>query len=111
MWAFELAQAGSLRPFEVGGGDRQLANPFAGCREDRVAQRRDRWGQCGFAETRRGMVGDLEMHLDRRRLIDSQRQHRVEVGLHDAASIDRDRLAERCADAIECSTLRPGFRH
>ena len=51
------------------------------------------------------MVGGQEMHLDRRRLVDAQRLHRVEIRLHHAAAIDGDRLAQRRAQPIQRRAL------
>ncbi len=47
------------------------------------------------------MVGGEKMHVDRRRLVDTQRLHGVEVGLYDTAAIDRDRLAQRRPEPVE----------
>ena len=52
------------------------------------------------------MIGGEEMHLDRRRLIDAQRFHGVEIRLHDPAAIDGDGLAQGGAPPIERRALR-----
>src|SRR5271166_3390765 len=51
------------------------------------------------------MVRDKEMHLDRGCLLHAERLHRVEIGLHNAATIDSYRLTQRRAQAVEDRAL------
>ncbi len=45
------------------------------------------------------------MHLHLRRLVHAQQSKAVEIGLLDAAAVDRDRLVKRGADAVEHRAL------
>src|SRR5271166_5641180 len=85
--------------------DGQSADALARGGEDGVAKGWNDGWKSRLAETGRLMVGRDKMHVDRRRLIHAQRFHGVEIRLHDAAAIDRDRLAERGAEPVESRAL------
>src|SRR6185437_16193153 len=75
--------------------NRQLPQPLAGGRVNRV-------GQCGrerrctwFADPAACLATFDDMHVDWRRLVDAQHPVVREVVLLDAAVLDRDRVARR----------------
>ena len=78
---------------------RQLPDPLAGRREDRVGQRRRQRRGTGLADAT-GRFGTLhQIHLDRRRLVDAQHAVVVEIALFDAAILEGDFVEERGREA------------
>jgi len=51
------------------------------------------------------MIGDAEMNLHGRRLIDSKRSHGIEIAFDHAPPLDGDGLAKRLADPVERRAL------
>src|SRR5688500_16798778 len=82
-----------LRPLQILLRQWQRAHALPRRCEDGAAERGHHWRQRWLPEARRRMLGDAEMHLHRRRLLETQEREVVEVGLYRAPSIDRDLLA------------------
>ena len=55
-------------------------------------------------------LGLLEVHLDRRHLVDAEQAERVEVALHRVAALERDLLRERLRDAVQHGALHLRLR-
>src|SRR5262245_3876375 len=75
--------------------DRQLANPPAGRREDRISQRRHDARSARLADSAWRLQVLYQVDLDPRRLVDAQHPVIAEVRLLDAAVLDGDLAVER----------------
>ena len=62
-------------------------------------------GSAGSPSPVGGLSVIRKFHIDRRRLIDPQRLDAIEVRLHHAAAVQRDRLAERRTEPVERRAL------
>src|ERR1700730_4405896 len=80
--------------FELGAVDRQLSDPLARRREDRVGDRRHDRRRTRLPTTPRSLRALDQMDVDQRRLVDAQYPIVVEISLLDAAVLNRD-LAEQ----------------